>query len=182
MNSYCVLCRVNQAPSPRSKPRHEAGSGRNSQASSPSPQYKLHSFSLLNYDRERLERKVLPVTWFHSPSHFSIALRLLSLSLSRSLFSLRLQITGRRDRIPRPTCCSSTKRWSTGCSGRRRSWSEALLLCSPVTRTHTTHQRNYYILFYVFNCIKILINRIEHLYLSLYLWCKRWKKKWRNKN
>lgn len=83
------------------------------------------------------------------------------LSLSRSLFSLRLQITGRRDRIPRPTCCSSTKRSSTGCSGRRRSWSEALLLCSPVTRTHTTHQSNYYILFYVYNCIKIMINRIE---------------------
>lgn len=87
MNSYCVLCRVNQAPSPRSKPRHEAGSGRSSQASSPSPQYKLHSFSLLNYDRERLERKVLPVTWFHSPSHFSIALRLLYLSLSLSLLA-----------------------------------------------------------------------------------------------
>lgn len=47
-----------RAPSPRSKPRHEAGSGRSSQASSPSPQYKLHSFSLLNYDRERLERKI----------------------------------------------------------------------------------------------------------------------------
>lgn len=90
VNSYCVLCRVNQAPSPRSKPRHEAGSGRSSQASSPSPQYKLHSFSLLNYDRERLERKVLPVTWFHSPSHFSIAHRLLHLSLS-SLSDCRLQ-------------------------------------------------------------------------------------------
>uniref|UniRef100_A0A3B4T9R8 Coiled-coil and C2 domain-containing protein 1B n=1 Tax=Seriola dumerili TaxID=41447 RepID=A0A3B4T9R8_SERDU len=34
-----------QAPSPRSKPRHP-------------PQYKLHSFSLLNYDKERLERKI----------------------------------------------------------------------------------------------------------------------------
>uniref|UniRef100_A0A3P9K6T5 Coiled-coil and C2 domain-containing protein 1B n=1 Tax=Oryzias latipes TaxID=8090 RepID=A0A3P9K6T5_ORYLA len=36
-----------RAPSPRSKPN-----------TSP-PQYKLHSFSLLNYDKERLERKIL---------------------------------------------------------------------------------------------------------------------------
>ncbi|XP_008315514.1 coiled-coil and C2 domain-containing protein 1A [Cynoglossus semilaevis] len=42
-----------RAPSPRSNPRHEA-SGRSNQ----SPQYKLHSFSLLTYDRERLERKI----------------------------------------------------------------------------------------------------------------------------
>ncbi|RVE75774.1 hypothetical protein OJAV_G00002280 [Oryzias javanicus] len=43
-----------RAPSPRSKPRHEGSSHANT---SP-PQYKLHSFSLLNYDRERLERKI----------------------------------------------------------------------------------------------------------------------------
>ncbi|KAM9769730.1 coiled-coil and C2 domain-containing protein 1A [Menidia menidia] len=46
-----------RTPSPRSKPRHESGS-RGSTPGSPPPQYKLHSFSLLNYDRERLERKV----------------------------------------------------------------------------------------------------------------------------
>lgn len=46
-----------QAPSPRSKPRHEASS-RSSQPNNSPPQYKLHSFSLLNYDKERLERKV----------------------------------------------------------------------------------------------------------------------------
>uniref|UniRef100_A0A3Q0RTP1 Coiled-coil and C2 domain-containing protein 1B n=1 Tax=Amphilophus citrinellus TaxID=61819 RepID=A0A3Q0RTP1_AMPCI len=40
--------RVSRAPSPRSRSSHPS--------SSP-PQYKLHSFSLLNYDRERLERK-----------------------------------------------------------------------------------------------------------------------------
>uniref|UniRef100_A0A671TKV5 Coiled-coil and C2 domain-containing protein 1B n=1 Tax=Sparus aurata TaxID=8175 RepID=A0A671TKV5_SPAAU len=45
------------APSPRSKPRHEASS-RSSHPSNSPPQYKLHSFSLLNYDRERLERKI----------------------------------------------------------------------------------------------------------------------------
>ncbi|KAG7486497.1 coiled-coil and C2 domain-containing protein 1A [Solea senegalensis] len=45
-----------RAPSPRSKPRHEVS--RNSHPNSPDPQYKLHSFSLLNYDRERLERKI----------------------------------------------------------------------------------------------------------------------------
>ncbi|XP_068606600.1 coiled-coil and C2 domain-containing protein 1A [Brachionichthys hirsutus] len=39
-----------RAPSPRSKPRHDA--------SAPPPQHKLHSFSLLNYDREQLERKI----------------------------------------------------------------------------------------------------------------------------
>ncbi|KAM3623583.1 uncharacterized protein V6R79_012954 [Siganus canaliculatus] len=46
-----------RAPSPRSKPRHEASS-RSSHPSSSPPQYNLHSFSLLNYDRERLERKI----------------------------------------------------------------------------------------------------------------------------
>ncbi|XP_040892059.1 coiled-coil and C2 domain-containing protein 1A isoform X2 [Toxotes jaculatrix] len=46
-----------RAPSPRSKPRHEASS-RNSHPNNSPPQYKLHSFSLLNYDRERLERKI----------------------------------------------------------------------------------------------------------------------------
>uniref|UniRef100_A0A665UR14 C2 domain-containing protein n=1 Tax=Echeneis naucrates TaxID=173247 RepID=A0A665UR14_ECHNA len=49
--------RVSKAPSPRSKPRHEASS-RNSHPNNSPPQYKLHSFSLLNYDRERLERKI----------------------------------------------------------------------------------------------------------------------------
>lgn len=92
VSSYCVSCGVTQAPSPRSKPRHEAGSGRSSQASSSPPQYKLHSFSLLNYDRERLERKVLPVTWSHSPSHFSIALLLLNFFLSLSV-SLLLSVS-----------------------------------------------------------------------------------------
>ncbi|KAM6939515.1 coiled-coil and C2 domain-containing protein 1A [Xenentodon cancila] len=43
---------------PRSKPRHEANS-RSSHPSSSPPLYKLHSFSLLNYDRERLERKIV---------------------------------------------------------------------------------------------------------------------------
>ncbi|XP_018520222.2 LOW QUALITY PROTEIN: coiled-coil and C2 domain-containing protein 1A [Lates calcarifer] len=46
-----------RAPSPRSKPRHEASS-RSSHPNNSPPQYKLHSFSLLNYDRERLERKI----------------------------------------------------------------------------------------------------------------------------
>ncbi|KAK5866314.1 hypothetical protein PBY51_020514 [Eleginops maclovinus] len=46
-----------RAPSPRSKPRHEASS-RSSQPSNSPPQYKLHSFSILSYDRERLERKI----------------------------------------------------------------------------------------------------------------------------
>ncbi|KAM8771836.1 coiled-coil and C2 domain-containing protein 1A isoform 2-T2 [Acanthopagrus schlegelii] len=46
-----------RAPSPRSKPRHEASSKSSHPSNSP-PQYKLHSFSLLNYDRERLERKI----------------------------------------------------------------------------------------------------------------------------
>lgn len=52
-----------RAPSPRSKPRHEASSGssgssRSSHSSNSPPQYKLHSFSLLGYDRDRLERKL----------------------------------------------------------------------------------------------------------------------------
>ncbi|KAF0037716.1 hypothetical protein F2P81_010590 [Scophthalmus maximus] len=46
-----------RAPSPRSKPRHEVSS-RSSHPNNSPPQYKLHSFSLLNYDRERLERKI----------------------------------------------------------------------------------------------------------------------------
>ncbi|XP_054599970.2 coiled-coil and C2 domain-containing protein 1A isoform X2 [Nothobranchius furzeri] len=46
-----------QAPSPRSKPRHEAAS-RGSHSNSSPPVYRLYSFSLLNYDRERLERKL----------------------------------------------------------------------------------------------------------------------------
>uniref|UniRef100_A0A672Y9A0 Coiled-coil and C2 domain-containing protein 1B n=1 Tax=Sphaeramia orbicularis TaxID=375764 RepID=A0A672Y9A0_9TELE len=44
-----------RAPSPRSKPRNETSSSNPSRSP---PQYKLHSFSLLNYDRERLERKI----------------------------------------------------------------------------------------------------------------------------
>ncbi|XP_034388033.1 coiled-coil and C2 domain-containing protein 1A isoform X2 [Cyclopterus lumpus] len=46
-----------RAPSPRPKPKHEA-SGRSSHPNNSPPQYKLHSFSLLNHDRERLERKI----------------------------------------------------------------------------------------------------------------------------
>uniref|UniRef100_A0A667Z9V0 Coiled-coil and C2 domain-containing protein 1B n=1 Tax=Myripristis murdjan TaxID=586833 RepID=A0A667Z9V0_9TELE len=46
-----------RAPSPRSKPRSDPSS-RSSHPSSSPPQYKLHSFSLLNYDKERLERKI----------------------------------------------------------------------------------------------------------------------------
>nr|XP_020451754.1 coiled-coil and C2 domain-containing protein 1A [Monopterus albus]XP_020451755.1 coiled-coil and C2 domain-containing protein 1A [Monopterus albus] len=49
--------RKERAPSPRSKPRHEASSRSVHPNNSP-PQYKLHSFSLLNYDKERLERKI----------------------------------------------------------------------------------------------------------------------------
>ncbi|XP_014842116.1 PREDICTED: coiled-coil and C2 domain-containing protein 1A [Poecilia mexicana] len=46
-----------RAPSPRPKPKHES-SGRSSRPDGSPPQYKLHSFSLLNYDKERLERKI----------------------------------------------------------------------------------------------------------------------------
>lgn len=51
-----------RAPSPRSKSRNEPSAGgrssnHRSRSSSP-PQYKLHSFSLLNYDKERCERKL----------------------------------------------------------------------------------------------------------------------------
>ncbi|XP_034543985.1 coiled-coil and C2 domain-containing protein 1A [Notolabrus celidotus] len=46
-----------RAPSPRSKPRHEASSRSSHRDDSP-PKYKIHSFSLLNYDRDRLERKL----------------------------------------------------------------------------------------------------------------------------
>ncbi|XP_072512923.1 coiled-coil and C2 domain-containing protein 1A isoform X1 [Salminus brasiliensis] len=45
-----------RAPSPKSKPRNDQP--KNSQPSQSPPQYKLHSFSLLSYDRERLERKI----------------------------------------------------------------------------------------------------------------------------
>ncbi|KAG5278015.1 hypothetical protein AALO_G00094230 [Alosa alosa] len=48
-------------PSPRSKPRsdHEKNDNHsNSKHSHSPPQYKLHSFSLLNYDKERLEKKM----------------------------------------------------------------------------------------------------------------------------
>lgn len=48
-----------RAPPPRSKPRNETGSkSSNHSTSSSPPQYKLHSFSLLNYDKERFERKI----------------------------------------------------------------------------------------------------------------------------
>lgn len=50
-----------RAPSPRSKPRadHDRNDNHsNSKSSHSPPQYKLHSFSLLNYDKERLERKL----------------------------------------------------------------------------------------------------------------------------
>ncbi|XP_062395328.1 coiled-coil and C2 domain-containing protein 1A [Sardina pilchardus] len=50
-----------RAPSPRSKPRseHEKNDNHsNSKHSHSPPQYKLHSFSLLNYDKERLEKKL----------------------------------------------------------------------------------------------------------------------------
>ncbi|MEQ2203325.1 hypothetical protein XENOCAPTIV_028626, partial [Xenoophorus captivus] len=50
------LC-LHKAPSPRSKPKHESSS-RSSHPDNSPPQYNLHSFSLLNYDKERLERKV----------------------------------------------------------------------------------------------------------------------------
>lgn len=56
MFTECILGFF-EAPSPRSKPKHEASS-RSSHSSSSPPPYKLHSFSLLNYDKERLERKV----------------------------------------------------------------------------------------------------------------------------
>uniref|UniRef100_A0A3B5QRE7 Coiled-coil and C2 domain-containing protein 1B n=1 Tax=Xiphophorus maculatus TaxID=8083 RepID=A0A3B5QRE7_XIPMA len=46
-----------KAPAPQSKPKHES-SGRSSRPDGSPPQYKLHSFSLLNYDKERLERKI----------------------------------------------------------------------------------------------------------------------------
>ncbi|KAK2818266.1 hypothetical protein Q7C36_022199 [Tachysurus vachellii] len=45
-----------RAPSPKSKPRNDQGKSSHSRLSP--PQYKLHSFSLLNYDKERLERKI----------------------------------------------------------------------------------------------------------------------------
>lgn len=45
-----------RAPSPRSKPRSDHS--RSTLPSPSGPQYKLHSFSLLHYDKERLERKI----------------------------------------------------------------------------------------------------------------------------
>lgn len=137
---------VNQAPSPRSKPRHEAGSSRSSQASSSPPQYKLHSFSLLNYDRERLERKVFFCHMVPHPrttSNGSPPADPRPLSSARSL-SFRLPNTKRRGMTLRRTCCSSTKRLFTGCSGRRHSWSEILLLSSQVARIHTVYDANDY--------------------------------------
>ncbi|XP_038816560.1 coiled-coil and C2 domain-containing protein 1A [Salvelinus namaycush] len=51
--------RQQQAPSPRSKPKSDNGRNKQSNQSSHSPpQYKLHSFSLLHYDKERLERQI----------------------------------------------------------------------------------------------------------------------------
>ncbi|XP_045565581.1 coiled-coil and C2 domain-containing protein 1A [Salmo salar] len=51
--------RERQAPSPRSKPKSDNGRNKESNQSSHSPpQYKLHSFSLLHYDKERLERQI----------------------------------------------------------------------------------------------------------------------------
>lgn len=51
--------RERQAPSPRSKPKSDNGRNKQSNQSSHSPpQYKLHSFSLLHYDKERLERQI----------------------------------------------------------------------------------------------------------------------------
>ncbi|XP_071246035.1 coiled-coil and C2 domain-containing protein 1A isoform X1 [Salvelinus alpinus] len=48
-----------QAPSPRSKPKSDNGRNKQCNQSSHSPpQYKLHSFSLLHYDKERLERQI----------------------------------------------------------------------------------------------------------------------------
>uniref|UniRef100_A0A673WYB3 Coiled-coil and C2 domain-containing protein 1B n=1 Tax=Salmo trutta TaxID=8032 RepID=A0A673WYB3_SALTR len=51
--------RERQAPSPHSKPKSDNGRNKQSNQSSHSPpQYKLHSFSLLHYDKERLERQI----------------------------------------------------------------------------------------------------------------------------
>ncbi|XP_053333249.1 coiled-coil and C2 domain-containing protein 1A [Clarias gariepinus] len=46
-----------RAPSPKSKPRNDHGKSHVQPSHSP-PQYKLHSFSLLNYDKERVEKKI----------------------------------------------------------------------------------------------------------------------------
>ncbi|XP_062846565.1 coiled-coil and C2 domain-containing protein 1A-like [Trichomycterus rosablanca] len=46
-----------RAPSPKSQPRNDQG--RNAKPSLSPPRYKLHSFSLLDYDKERLERKIM---------------------------------------------------------------------------------------------------------------------------
>ncbi|XP_034150000.1 coiled-coil and C2 domain-containing protein 1A isoform X3 [Esox lucius] len=46
------------APSPRSKPKSDSGRTSSHPSSHSPPQYKFHSFSLLNYDKERLERKI----------------------------------------------------------------------------------------------------------------------------
>uniref|UniRef100_A0A3P9A7L9 Coiled-coil and C2 domain-containing protein 1B n=1 Tax=Esox lucius TaxID=8010 RepID=A0A3P9A7L9_ESOLU len=47
-----------EAPSPRSKPKSDSGRTSSHPSSHSPPQYKFHSFSLLNYDKERLERKI----------------------------------------------------------------------------------------------------------------------------
>ncbi|KAM4604210.1 coiled-coil and C2 domain-containing protein 1A isoform 1-T2 [Polymixia lowei] len=46
-----------RAPSPRSRPRNEPSSRSSNPSNSP-PQYKLHSFSLLHYDKEKFERRI----------------------------------------------------------------------------------------------------------------------------
>lgn len=120
---YCMCIVLFEAPSPRSKPRHEASSRSSHSGSSP-PQYKLHSFSLLNYDKERLERRVN--VWVFTCNGRKAAILWSGLSDS-------LQNTERVDRIPRLTSYGSRKRWRTDCSGRRPSWNEHLQPCSVVT-------------------------------------------------
>uniref|UniRef100_A0A4W5LN38 Uncharacterized protein n=1 Tax=Hucho hucho TaxID=62062 RepID=A0A4W5LN38_9TELE len=57
--SICLSLSPPQAPSPRSKPKSDNGRNKQSiQSSHSPPQYKLHSFSLLHYDKERLERQI----------------------------------------------------------------------------------------------------------------------------
>lgn len=120
---YCMYIVLFEAPSPRSKPRHEASS-RSSHSSSSPPQYNLHSFSLLNYDKERLERKVNVCVFACEGRKGTI----LWSNLSDSL-----QNTERVDRIHHLTSYGSRKRWRTDCSGRRPSWKEHLQPCSAVT-------------------------------------------------
>lgn len=54
--------------------------------------------------------------------------------------SLRSQSIERCSGLPRPTSSCNTKRSRTGCSGRKRSWSEAPLVYSPVPLTENTHK------------------------------------------